>query len=129
MTKSRRMRVAGRVACMGEKKNEHRVSVGNSEVRDQLENLSIDGRMILKWIKELRQHVWTDPVSGMLWKLGQIRVPSRYNEISTSRKKEPRMHIKEDIWIVILRPKRTTKPKSSRARLSSSSSSSSSSPS
>ena len=102
---------------MRAKKNEHRVLVGNSEIRDQLENLRVDGWMILKWIKALRQHVWTHPDSGMLWKLGLIRVPSRYYEISTSRKREPRMHIKEDIWIIILRPKRTTKPKSSRARL------------
>ena len=62
--------VGGTLACMRETKNEHRVLVGNSEVRDQLENMSVDGRMILKWIKELRQHVRTDPGSGVLWKLG-----------------------------------------------------------
>lgn len=54
--------------------------------RDQLKNLNIDGRMILKWIKE-RQNVWTDPGSRTLWKFGQILVPSSYYEISTSRKK------------------------------------------
>jgi hypothetical protein len=42
------MRKAGHVAGMGEKKNEHRVLVGNSEEGDQLENLSVDGRVILK---------------------------------------------------------------------------------
>jgi hypothetical protein len=73
--------------------------------------------MILKGIKELGQRVWTDPGSGVLWKLRQIRVPSRYYGISTSGKKEPRMHVKEYIWIVVSRPKRTTKSKSSRAQV------------
>ena len=100
MTKTR-MRKAGHVAGMGEKKNEHRVLVGNSEEVDQLENLSVDGRVILK----NSDRMFGQPRLRTLWKFEQIRIPSRYYETSASRKRESRMHMKEDIWIVICRPK------------------------
>jgi hypothetical protein len=48
--KSRRMRWAGHVASMGERRSECRVLVGK---RDQLEDRGVDGRIILKWIKKL----------------------------------------------------------------------------
>jgi len=60
---------------------------------------------------------------------GQTQAPARCGNLDRSwfpqaimkyqpaGKKESRMHMKEDIWIVILRPKKITKPKSSKAPL------------
>ena len=48
--KSRRMRCAGYVARMGERRGVYRVLVGNPERKKRLEDPGIDGRIILKWI-------------------------------------------------------------------------------
>ena len=45
---SRRMGYVWRVAYMGEQRNAHRLLVGNLRERDHLENLGIDGRIMLK---------------------------------------------------------------------------------
>ena len=45
--KSRRMRWAGHVACMGEERGVRRVSVGNLGERDHWGDLGADGRIIL----------------------------------------------------------------------------------
>jgi len=50
MIKSRRMRWAGHVARMGERRVLYRVLVGKPEERDHLEEPGIDGRIILRWI-------------------------------------------------------------------------------
>jgi hypothetical protein len=46
--KSRRMRWAGHVARMGDRRRGCRVLVGNLRERDQLENLGVNGSKILK---------------------------------------------------------------------------------
>jgi hypothetical protein len=46
--KSRRMTLAGHVAHVMEKRNTYRVLVGRPEGRHRLEDLGIDGRMVLK---------------------------------------------------------------------------------
>jgi len=48
--KSRRMRWAGRIACMGERRDIYRVLVGNMRERDHLGDASVDGRIILRLI-------------------------------------------------------------------------------
>jgi len=48
--KSRRMRWAGHVACMGEERGVYRVLVGKPEGRRPLGDLGIDGGIILGWI-------------------------------------------------------------------------------
>jgi len=48
--KSRKMRWAGHVACMGEGKGMYRVLVGKPVVRDRWGDPDIDGRIILRWI-------------------------------------------------------------------------------
>jgi hypothetical protein len=45
-----RMRWAENVACMEEKRKAYRVLMGKPEVRDCLEDMGINGRIILKWI-------------------------------------------------------------------------------
>jgi hypothetical protein len=49
--KSRRMRWAGHVARMGEKRNVYRMLVGKPEGSRPLD-LDVGGRLILKWISE-----------------------------------------------------------------------------
>jgi hypothetical protein len=49
--KSRRLRWAGHVACMGERRGAYRALVGKPE-GDHLEDSGIDGRIIIKWIFE-----------------------------------------------------------------------------
>jgi hypothetical protein len=49
MIKSRRMRWAGHVARMGERRGVYRVLVGQPERRDHLEEPGKDGRIILRW--------------------------------------------------------------------------------
>ena len=48
--KSRRMRWAGHVARMGERRGVYRVWWGNLSERDHLEDPGVDGRIILRWI-------------------------------------------------------------------------------
>jgi hypothetical protein len=45
---SRRMRLAGHVSCMGERRGVYRVLVGKPEGRNHLEDPGLDGRIILK---------------------------------------------------------------------------------
>jgi hypothetical protein len=48
--KSRRMRWAGHVACMGEGRNIYMVLVGKPKGKIHLEDRGIDGRLGLEWI-------------------------------------------------------------------------------
>jgi len=48
--KSRRMRWAGHVACMGERRGVYRVLVGENCERNHLVDTGVDGRIILRWI-------------------------------------------------------------------------------
>jgi hypothetical protein len=50
MIKSRRMRWAGHVARMGEKRNAYRILVGKPEGKNQWEDQDVEGWTILKWI-------------------------------------------------------------------------------
>ena len=52
MIKSRRLRWAGHVARIGERRGAYRVLVGKDEGGNHLEDPSVDGRIILKWIFE-----------------------------------------------------------------------------
>ena len=47
---SRRMRWAGHVACMGERRGVYRTLLGNLRGRDHLEDPGVDGRKILRWM-------------------------------------------------------------------------------
>jgi hypothetical protein len=48
--KSRRMRWVGHVTCMGKEEVHEGLWWGDLRVRHPLEDLGIDGRIILKWI-------------------------------------------------------------------------------
>jgi hypothetical protein len=48
--KSRRMRWAGHVARMGERRGVYRVLVAKPEERDHLGDPGVDGRIILRWM-------------------------------------------------------------------------------
>jgi hypothetical protein len=48
MIKSRRMKLAGHIACMGEERSMYRVLVGRPEGTDHWEDLCIDGRITLR---------------------------------------------------------------------------------
>jgi hypothetical protein len=50
MIKSRRMRRAGHVAQMGEKRNAYRILVGKPEGKRPLEDQDVGGWTVLKWI-------------------------------------------------------------------------------
>jgi hypothetical protein len=52
MMKSRRMRWAGHVARMEEKRNACKIFVGSQKDRDHLEDQDVGGWTILKWISE-----------------------------------------------------------------------------
>jgi len=41
--------LAGNTACVGSKRGVYRVWCGNLRERDNLEDLGVDGRIILKW--------------------------------------------------------------------------------
>jgi hypothetical protein len=47
--KTRRMRWMGHVARIGEAKNVGRVLIRKTEGRNRLEDLGVDGRIILQW--------------------------------------------------------------------------------
>ena len=58
--KPRRMRWAGHVACMGQRRGIYRVLVGKPEGKDQLGDPGLDGRMILERIfRKWDVGVWT----------------------------------------------------------------------
>jgi hypothetical protein len=48
--KSRIMRYRGQVACMGDRRGVYRVLVGRGEGKSHLEDIGIDGKIILKWV-------------------------------------------------------------------------------
>jgi hypothetical protein len=48
--KSRKMRWAGHAACTVKRRGSYRVLVGKPEVKKHLEDLRVNGRIILKWI-------------------------------------------------------------------------------
>jgi hypothetical protein len=50
--KSKRVRWAGHVACMGEERNVYRVLVESLEERDHLKDQGVDGRIGSEWILE-----------------------------------------------------------------------------
>ena len=50
--KSRIMRYRGQVACMGDRRGVYRVLVGRGEGKSHLEDISVDGKIILKWVCE-----------------------------------------------------------------------------
>ena len=57
---SRRMRWAGHVARMGEKRGVHRVLVRKPEGKSHLRDPGVDGRIILRWIfRKWDVGVWT----------------------------------------------------------------------
>jgi hypothetical protein len=64
MIKSKRMTWARHVACMEEMRNSCRILVGELEGKDNLEDLGIDGRIILRWsLEKWGLKVWT----GFIW--------------------------------------------------------------
>jgi hypothetical protein len=73
--KSRRMRWAGHVALVGERRGACRFWRGNLRERDHLEDPGIGRRIILKWIfKKQNGVVWTGSIwlmigtgGGLLW--------------------------------------------------------------
>jgi hypothetical protein len=74
MIKSRRMRWAGHVARMGEKRNACRVLVGKPEGKKQLERPRRRWEIILRWIfvREMGWVVWT----GLIWlRIGTSKGP------------------------------------------------------
>jgi hypothetical protein len=63
LIKSRRMRGTGHVANMGERRGAHGVLVGKPEGKNHLEDLDLDGEIILKWIfSKWIVRAWTDLV-------------------------------------------------------------------
>jgi hypothetical protein len=62
--KSRRLRWAGHVARMAERRSAYRVLVAKPEGRNHLEDPGVDGRIILKWIFE-RLDVGAQ--TGLIW--------------------------------------------------------------
>ena len=54
---------AGHVARMGDMRNAHRVLVGNLMERGHLEDLGVNGRIILKWIFKK----WKGTLNGLIW--------------------------------------------------------------
>jgi hypothetical protein len=64
MIKSRRMRWAGHVARMGEKRIAYRILVNSQKERDHWKDQDVDGWTILKWILEREDEiVWI----GLIW--------------------------------------------------------------
>jgi hypothetical protein len=61
--KSRRMRWAGHMACMGEGRNVYRVLVKKPKGKDHLKDQGVDGRMGSKWTLDWLRGMW----SGFTW--------------------------------------------------------------
>ena len=60
---SRRMRWAGHVALMGERRGVYRVLVGKPEGKSQLGDQGVDGRIILRWtFRKWDVGVWTGSI-------------------------------------------------------------------
>jgi hypothetical protein len=57
MIKSIRMKWVGHVARVRESRDAYRVLVGKLSERDHLEDLSLDGRIVLKWVFK-KCNVW-----------------------------------------------------------------------
>ena len=63
VVKSRRMRGTGRVAGMGDRRGAYRVCWRDLMEKDHLEELRVDGRIILKWIFKK----WDGETCVFLW--------------------------------------------------------------
>ena len=64
--KWRRMRWAGHVACMGDRRSIYRILVGKPEERDHLGDPDVDGRIILRRIFR-KYDVWVRTGSSWTW--------------------------------------------------------------
>jgi hypothetical protein len=61
MINIRKMRLAGSIARMGEKRNAYRISLENLKRKDSLENPDFYERLILKWIlRKENERVYTE---------------------------------------------------------------------
>jgi len=60
VTKRRKIKLAGHIAYMEDKRGSYGILVGNLMERDHLEDLSVDKLIILKWIlKKWDEEAWT----------------------------------------------------------------------
>jgi hypothetical protein len=66
--KSRRMRWQEHVARMGEPRKHTKLQSENLKIRDNLRNLKVDGKIILKWIIKQGVSMWTE----FIWLSGGV---------------------------------------------------------